>query len=128
MIFAATRGGKRVLRGMGRLIHRSAWKGNSPKFASGIAAWHHAYKRLHTSELEGDGDVRSTTGRVHPSTSAAGSRRSGGLPGMGGLRGVGGGRGHAPSLARQAWAIERSRARRGSRRTRAGGRQDNPGG
>src|SRR5215211_4529299 len=107
-------------------------KGNSPKFASGMAsgigAWHHAYKRSHRSELEGDGDVRSTTGRVHPSTSAAASRTSGGILGRGGLRGVGGGRGHAPSLARQAWAIERSRARRGSRRTRAGGRQDNPGG
>ena len=32
MIFAATSGGKRVLRGVGRLIHRSAWKGNSAKF------------------------------------------------------------------------------------------------
>jgi hypothetical protein len=77
------------------LIQRSVWKGYSEKFAagmaSGIAAWHHAYKRLHTSELEGDGDVRSTTGRVHPSTSAAASRTSGGVPGRGGLRGVGGG-------------------------------------
>jgi hypothetical protein len=32
MIFAATSGAKRVLKGMGRLIHRSAWKVNSPTF------------------------------------------------------------------------------------------------
>ena len=31
MIFAATGAGKRVLRGMGRLIHRSAWKVISAK-------------------------------------------------------------------------------------------------
>ena len=33
MIFAATSGGKRVLRTVGRLIHRSAWNINSAKFA-----------------------------------------------------------------------------------------------
>ena len=33
VILAATSGGKRVLRGVGRLIHRSAWKGRSPNFA-----------------------------------------------------------------------------------------------
>jgi hypothetical protein len=33
MIFAATSGGKRVLRGVGRLIQRSAWKGYSRNFA-----------------------------------------------------------------------------------------------
>src|SRR5215203_2293715 len=33
MIFATTSGVKRVPRGVGRLIHRSAWKGNSAHFA-----------------------------------------------------------------------------------------------
>jgi hypothetical protein len=61
--------GKTAIRASGRrnaFIHPSAWKVNSPLFAAGVAprlgAWHHSHKRLHTSEVEGDGDVRSTTG------------------------------------------------------------------
>ena len=34
MILVATSSGKQVLRGMARLIHRSAWNRNSQKFAS----------------------------------------------------------------------------------------------
>ena len=36
MILAATSAGKRVPRGMGRLIHRSAWKGYSPNVRCSI--------------------------------------------------------------------------------------------
>jgi hypothetical protein len=36
VILVATSGGKRAPRGVDRLIHRSAWKGNSPKFGCNI--------------------------------------------------------------------------------------------
>jgi hypothetical protein len=49
MIFTTTSSGKRVLRGMGRLMHRSAWKVYSQKFALDYAWWHHEEKLCNTS-------------------------------------------------------------------------------
>src|ERR687889_1562999 len=69
------------------------------------------YKRLHTSEVEGDGDVQNTAG-TEPLRSADGSRASNNGPGIGGPRGAGGEHGRPGSVAISALALSRGRTTR----------------
>src|SRR5918994_1200045 len=103
-----------------------------PWMAAGFGRGHHAIQETpHRRIVEGDGDVQSTA-VTEPLRSADGPRASGSCAGIGGPRGAGGACGHSgfplafPTPAISWGPTERPGARRGARRPRAGGRQDNP--